>query len=365
MAAFAVAGMDRDAALRALSGPRGDPRTARSAARSPEEGGRRHLGTGDPLAPRGVESSRRGRITYQKSESHGLLAAISLIVFAPAVQDERIILTNARVLSVSGEPMAKGSVVISGGKIVAVADNVVFPEAKVIDLSGKVIIPGLIDAGCHLGVAGPANGDGDEVARQMRIVVSLDPRSPDLARARQSGVTAAFVEPGNRGVIGGVASIVRTAGPSRAAMMIRESAAIKAAIGPTPAQQLPAAGQRSDVLLAPAHDPDGRGVGVPEGVLRRRPRSGRRSRQGGPRPGAGREDPGADRREPPDRPRNGDADRRGAGPIDLLRRGAGGLQVRRAPREEEHRSCSAHPWAGTAPDSSASRARSGSTPSRC
>jgi imidazolonepropionase-like amidohydrolase len=165
-------------------------------------------------------------------------ALICLAALVPAAQEEGspIILTNARILTVSGEPIARGAVVVSGGKIVAVADNVVFPEAKVIDLSGKVIIPGLIDAGCMLGVAGPANEDGDEVAPQVRILDSLDPRSPDLARARQSGVTAAFVEPGNRGVIGGTASIVRTAGSSRAAMIVREAAALKAAIGPTPAQ---------------------------------------------------------------------------------------------------------------------------------
>jgi imidazolonepropionase-like amidohydrolase len=162
------------------------------------------------------------------------LAALVVLVLSP--QEEQIVLTNAKILSVSGEPIAKGAVVIRGGKIVAVAENVVFPEAKVVDLSGKVIIPGLIDAGCMLGVAGPANEDGDEVAPQVRIVDSLDPRSPDLARARQSGVTAAFIAPGNRGVIGGVASVVRTAGSSRAAMIVRESAAVKAAIGSMPSQ---------------------------------------------------------------------------------------------------------------------------------
>lgn len=163
-----------------------------------------------------------------------MLAAAGLL--ALCAQDDQVVLTNAKILSVSGEPIARGAVVVRGGKIVAVADNVAFPEAKVLDLAGKVIIPGLIDAGSTLGVAGPANEDGEEVAPQIRIVDSLDPRSPDLARARQSGVTVAFVEPGNRGVIGGVASIIRTSGPSRASMMIRESAALKAVIGPTPAQ---------------------------------------------------------------------------------------------------------------------------------
>ena len=165
-----------------------------------------------------------------------MMMALAAALLTSLCQDDQVVLTNAKILSVSGEPIAKGAVVVRGGKIVAVADNVVFPEAKVIDLSGKVIIPGLIDAGCTLGVAGPANEDGEEVAPHVRIADSLDPRSPDLARARQCGVTAAFVEPGNRGVIGGVASIVRTSGPSRAAMMVRESAALKAVIGPTPTQ---------------------------------------------------------------------------------------------------------------------------------
>jgi len=165
-----------------------------------------------------------------------MMRFIAALVLLLSPQEEQIVLTNAKILSASGEPIAKGAVVVSGGKIVAVVDNTVFPEAKVIDLSGKVIIPGLIDAGCTLGIAGPANEDGEEVAPQVRIADSFDPRSPDLARARQSGVTAAFVEPGNRGVIGGVASIVRTAGTSRTAMMVRETAAIKAVIGPTPTQ---------------------------------------------------------------------------------------------------------------------------------
>lgn len=147
--------------------------------------------------------------------------------------DETIVLTNARILTVSG-PEAT-SLVVSGGKIRQLGGEPP-PGAKVVDLKGKVIIPGLIDAGCTLGVAGPTNEEGDEVAPQVRIVDSLDPRGVDLIRARQSGVTAAFVEPGNRGVIGGLASVIKTSAPSRAAMIVREEAAMKAAIGPGPYQ---------------------------------------------------------------------------------------------------------------------------------
>jgi imidazolonepropionase-like amidohydrolase len=155
-----------------------------------------------------------------------------LLALAPVQDSEEIVLANARLLTVSG-PEAKGFLVIANGKI-----KEILPEApagaKVVDLGGRIVIPGLIDAGCTLGVVGPTNEEGDEVSPQVRIVDALDPRSADLARARQNGVTAAFVAPGNRGVIGGVASVIKTAGPSRAAMIVREEAAMKAAIGPGP-----------------------------------------------------------------------------------------------------------------------------------
>jgi imidazolonepropionase-like amidohydrolase len=157
----------------------------------------------------------------------------ALLFLLLAQTEDVIVLTNAKILTVSG---AEAKVlVIAGGKIQELAGE---PPAggKVVDLKGKVIIPGLVDAGCTLGISGPTNEEGDEVAPQVRIVDSLDPRSPDLIRARQSGVTAAFLSPGNRGVIGGLASVVKTAGESRAAMIVREEAAMKAAIGPGPYQ---------------------------------------------------------------------------------------------------------------------------------
>jgi imidazolonepropionase-like amidohydrolase len=166
------------------------------------------------------------------------MIAAALVVLMLAQSDgEVVVLTHARIFTVSGRELTDGTIVIEGGRIQKIGEKLDPPAgAKVIDLTGKVVIPGLIDAACALGVAGPANEDGEEVAPQVRILDSLDPRSPDLSRARQSGVTAAFVEPGNRGVIGGMASVVKTAGTSRAGMIVLEEAAIKGAIGPGPSQ---------------------------------------------------------------------------------------------------------------------------------
>jgi len=159
-----------------------------------------------------------------------------LLMALGSADDEPLVLTNAKVVCVSGETIDQGFIVIRAGKIAEVGSGRTPTKGRVVDLTGKIVIPGLIHGASSLGVVGNTNEDGEEVAPQVRILDSFDPRSGELSRARQSGVTAALIEPGNRGVIGGVASVVKTAGASRSAMVVRDEAALKAAMGLAPAQ---------------------------------------------------------------------------------------------------------------------------------
>jgi imidazolonepropionase-like amidohydrolase len=163
--------------------------------------------------------------------------ALLLALLIPADDEETIALWNARILTGKGETIEKGTLLIKNGKIVGIAAAVEKPAGmKVYDLTGKTIIPGLINGASAVGVAGVSNEDGEEVAPAMRILDSFDPRSPDLSRCRQSGVTTALIEPGNRGVIGGLGAVVKTAGPSRQAMTLRKDAVLKGAMGLAAAQ---------------------------------------------------------------------------------------------------------------------------------
>jgi imidazolonepropionase-like amidohydrolase len=163
--------------------------------------------------------------------------ALLLLLAIPPDGEETTALVNARILPVKGDPIAKGVVLVRNGKIAAVGADLPVPEgARVIDLSGKTVIPGLINGASAVGVAGSSNEDGEEIAPAMRILDSFDPRSGDLSRCRQSGVTALMIEPGNRGVIGGLGAVVKTAGASRKAMTLKKDAALKAAMGLAPAQ---------------------------------------------------------------------------------------------------------------------------------
>jgi imidazolonepropionase-like amidohydrolase len=84
----------------------------------------------------------------------------------PARADEPpyFAIKNARIISVSGSPIASGTIVISKGVIQSVGANAsIPPEARVIDGTGLTIYPGLIDAGTDVGLgaaAVPAAGAG-------------------------------------------------------------------------------------------------------------------------------------------------------------------------------------------------------------
>jgi imidazolonepropionase-like amidohydrolase/Tol biopolymer transport system component len=65
----------------------------------------------------------------------------------------RIALTNARIITMSGdEVLEKASILIHENKIEAIGNNIIIPaDAKVIDCSGKTIMPGIVDVHAHLG----------------------------------------------------------------------------------------------------------------------------------------------------------------------------------------------------------------------
>ncbi|MDQ3586253.1 MAG: hypothetical protein M3407_10825, partial [Acidobacteriota bacterium] len=66
-------------------------------------------------------------------------------------------ITNAHIVPVAGPEIARGTVVIRDGLIVATGANVTAPaDARIIDGAGLTVYPGLIDANTSLGVPAPA-----------------------------------------------------------------------------------------------------------------------------------------------------------------------------------------------------------------
>ncbi len=135
-----------------------------------------------------------------------------------------------------------GDVLIDGGQIVAVGASLSNEGAEVIDLCGLYVLPGLIDAHCHIGMyedgMGEEGADGNEmtdpITPQLRAVDGLNPFDPCFKEAREGGVTTVVTGPGSANVIGGQFAALKTHGRSIEQMTLRDPVAMKAATGENP-----------------------------------------------------------------------------------------------------------------------------------
>ena len=124
---------------------------------------------------------------------------------------EPTLITNATILTGTGERLEKANLLIDEGKISFVGEGQAPAGVTTIDASGRWVTPGLIDVHSHLGVyASPgvkAHSDGNEMTNPATPNVwaehSVWPQDPGFARALAGGVTTLQVLPGSGNLIGG------------------------------------------------------------------------------------------------------------------------------------------------------------------
>src|SRR5688572_20328851 len=83
-----------------------------------------------------------------------LLTVVALCLFpAYAVDAQSYAITNARIVTVSGPAIDRGTIVVRNGLIEAVGANLKAPaDAQVFDATGLTVYPGFIDALTNLGL---------------------------------------------------------------------------------------------------------------------------------------------------------------------------------------------------------------------
>ena len=88
-----------------------------------------------------------------------LLLSAFLVLCASAIAEvpSTVAIRNAKIVTVSGPVIARGTVIVRGGLIDAVGENVPVPaDAWVVDGEGMTVYPGLIDGLSTVGIAGAA-----------------------------------------------------------------------------------------------------------------------------------------------------------------------------------------------------------------
>lgn len=155
-----------------------------------------------------------------------------------------IAITNGQVMTITQGTLERGTVLIEGGRIVAIGEEVVIPEdAEIYDATGKVVMPGLIDAHCHVGLwpegVGWEHSDGNEmtdpITPHLRALDAVHPDDPAFKELVAAGVTTVLTGPGSGNLIGGQWVCLKTAPmPSVEQMVLVEPAGMKMALGENP-----------------------------------------------------------------------------------------------------------------------------------
>lgn len=154
-----------------------------------------------------------------------------------------LLIKNGKILTMAGKSYENGCVLIDNGKIVEVGENInVDNNVKVIDAKKGWIMPGIIDAHCHIGIYEQdmgfegldVNEATDPVTPELRAIDAINPMDTAFNDAVMGGVTTVMTGPGSANVIGGQFVAMKTSGISVDDMIILEPAAIKVAFGENP-----------------------------------------------------------------------------------------------------------------------------------
>jgi len=165
------------------------------------------------------------------------------LLFGASAHAQSYAVTNARIVTVSGNTIEKGTVVVRNGLIESVGANVRVPaDARVFDGAGLTVYPGFIDTLTSVGVPAPTprpqgQGQGAAATAQQQasqgnsnypaglrpeVVVMDDLRGGDgqFETNRNAGFTTA-VTVGRTGIFNGQSAIINLAGDTPSTLIVK------------------------------------------------------------------------------------------------------------------------------------------------
>lgn len=157
---------------------------------------------------------------------------------------------HGKIKTMEAQEQEDGFVLIENGRIVAVGDMEtcdpgILQDKKriqVIDAKGNLVMPGLIEAHCHMGITEEKKGmEGDDcnenvdpITPYLRAIDAINPMDAAFNDAIKAGITSAMIGPGSANVVGGQFAFVKTHGRCIDRMIVKAPAAMKVAFGENP-----------------------------------------------------------------------------------------------------------------------------------
>jgi imidazolonepropionase-like amidohydrolase len=151
---------------------------------------------------------------------------------------EMFAITNAKIVTVSGKTIEKGTIVIRNGLIEAVGENVIVPaDAIAIDGTGLSIYPGFIDANSSYGIPlqpprplGQGQGQAQTPTSNSNYPDGLQPEKTafeelranesQFETQRNTGITTALTV-GSDGIFNGQSAVINLSGDTVSTMIVK------------------------------------------------------------------------------------------------------------------------------------------------
>ena len=183
-------------------------------------------------------SGLRSRMPSVRSWGSGFVRLVGCFSFCLILsgigvsqQPKAVVLKGGKLLTVSHGTIENGVLLIEGGKIAALgsANSVTIPsDARVIDVSGMTVYPGLIDSETSLGLteisAESSTNDqvetSDEIMPHLHVYDAFHAESELIPVTRINGVTNAIVAPDSRDTLPGQDSFIQLDGKSAQEMLL-------------------------------------------------------------------------------------------------------------------------------------------------
>ena len=142
-----------------------------------------------------------------------------------------VAIQNATVVPEPGKSLEKATILMRNGKIVEVGTFVTLPaDAEIIDMAGKTIYAGFVDAGIELEVPPSDAAKGtphwnSEITPERSMAQIITANEATMSKLRKAGITTALVAPRD-GIIKGTSAVLLTSNESAIDALLKSDVAM-------------------------------------------------------------------------------------------------------------------------------------------
>lgn len=156
-------------------------------------------------------------------------------------------ITGGKILTMAGRVYENGTIGIQNGKIAEIKEGSIHNagcncQKNIINVDGAWVMPGLIEAHCHVGISEEKKGmEGDDcnenvnpITPYLRAIDAINTMDAGFSDAVRAGITSAMIGPGSSNVVGGQFAFLKLFGRCIDDLIVRAPAAMKVAFGENP-----------------------------------------------------------------------------------------------------------------------------------